>query len=359
MIDSERFKLLYGPNLPPKFRIGDTLPCERRGREVRVCRITDALIQWPASRGGPLASPILCGDLICAVQRESAMAVAHHWGVLPNTVGRWRKALGVEPMTHGSRRLRIEYAVETLTPDVRAAAKEAMHSPEVRAKLSAAQTGRPLQPKTIAALLEAARRPKSEEWKRKLSERTREMWQHPEEHGLPSRRQWTDKELSLLGTDSDTAIAAALGLSKNVVEHKRRSLEITRTRDTWSEQELAQLGTISDAELARKLRKSKSGVQRKREELKIPPFLARWTAEEIALLGTASDSEVARKLGRDPAGVLSKRLLMRIPPSTPRWTKAEIALLGTDSDRAIAQALGRTDVAVSVRRKKLRIPAYC
>ena len=55
MIDAERFKLLYGPYLPPKCRIGDKLPCEYRGREVKVKRITDAPIQVKKS---PCPAPI-------------------------------------------------------------------------------------------------------------------------------------------------------------------------------------------------------------------------------------------------------------------------------------------------------------
>jgi hypothetical protein len=44
-------------------------------------------------------SPILCGDLVRAVQQESALAVAYHWGVCHNVVTRWRAALQVEPIT--------------------------------------------------------------------------------------------------------------------------------------------------------------------------------------------------------------------------------------------------------------------
>jgi hypothetical protein len=39
-----------------------------------VRHITDAPIQWLATRGGPLASPILCGDLIRAFRVESEIA---------------------------------------------------------------------------------------------------------------------------------------------------------------------------------------------------------------------------------------------------------------------------------------------
>jgi len=61
------------------------------------------------------------------------MAVAHHWGVRAALIWKWRRALGVPATTHGSRRLRIEYAAETLTPQARAKGKEAMHSSEAAA----------------------------------------------------------------------------------------------------------------------------------------------------------------------------------------------------------------------------------
>lgn len=50
MIDSERFKLLYGPYVPPQCRLGDKLRCEYRGREVTVKGMIDAPIQWPYAR---------------------------------------------------------------------------------------------------------------------------------------------------------------------------------------------------------------------------------------------------------------------------------------------------------------------
>ncbi len=199
MIDSERFKLLYGPYIPPKCRVGDKLPCEYRGREVMVRGMSDGLIQWPSTRRRGAHSLVLCGELIRAVERESEIAVAHHWGVRQEMVWKWRRALKVPAMTLGSRRLRVEYASETLTPEVRSKARDAMHSPDVRAKLSAVRTGRPVHPSTAAALLEAARRPKSAEWKNGLAERSRTMWQNREAHGLPSQRQWRDEEISLIG----------------------------------------------------------------------------------------------------------------------------------------------------------------
>ena len=133
MIDSERFKLLYGPYKVPKCAIGDKLRCEYRGREVKVKGMTDAPISWPSTRRAGNLSPILCGDLVRAVRTESEQAVAHHWGVGYPTVWKWRRALGVGASTNGTRRLRMEYAAEKLTPEVRAKARAAMSTPEARA----------------------------------------------------------------------------------------------------------------------------------------------------------------------------------------------------------------------------------
>jgi hypothetical protein len=69
-------------------------------------------IMWPCglkegrSPGRPAL--ILCGDLMNAVRREAAIAVARHWSVSCQVVRRWRRALGVERITEGTRQLFIE-----------------------------------------------------------------------------------------------------------------------------------------------------------------------------------------------------------------------------------------------------------
>jgi hypothetical protein len=359
MDDSERYKLLYGPYAPPPCRVGDKLPCEYRGHEVVVRGLSDAPIPWPSTRRRGIHSPILCGDLVRAVERESAMAVAHHWGVQDKLVWLWRRALGVPAMTLGSRRLRIEYAAETLTPEVRAKARAAMHSAEVRAKLSAVRKGRQVHPNTRAALLEAAKRPKSAEWKRKRGERSRIMWDNREAYGLPPRHQWTDEENALLGTQPDHVIARLLGLTKNAVAEQRRPRGLLRVSRPWTDDEIALLGTASDARIARILKRGIASVARKRDQLGIRPARAvTWTAAEIALLGTASDPEIARRVGKNPCVVQGKRERLGIPPFLERWTEEELSWLGTDTDEAVAQALGRTKEAVKVRRKKAGIRAF-
>ncbi len=161
MNDSDRFRLLYGPYVPPKCRLGDKLACEYRGREVRFLCLTDAPIQWPSAVARGSMSPILCGDLIRAVRLESEIAVAHHWGVSRQTVFKWRRALGVPAMNEGSTRLYSAYVPEKLTSEARAMSKEAMKSPEVGAKIRAALAGRPLHPNTIAGRQQTIHSPPS------------------------------------------------------------------------------------------------------------------------------------------------------------------------------------------------------
>jgi hypothetical protein len=162
MLDSERYRLLYGPYKPPKCRLGEKLFCEYRDREVRVKRITDAPIQWPAARRSYRQAPIVCGDLVRAIRTESEIAVAYHWGVRYFTFWKWRQALDVPRMTNGSRRLVIEYAAEKLSPEVRAKGRAAMARPDVRAKLSASKKGKPQHPNTIVACRQLGKRPKAE-----------------------------------------------------------------------------------------------------------------------------------------------------------------------------------------------------
>src|SRR5207237_8682584 len=57
--------------------------------------------QGPRGSGGY----VLCGDLLRALEYESAAAICYHWGVCANTVLKWRRALGLEGLTPGAKRL--------------------------------------------------------------------------------------------------------------------------------------------------------------------------------------------------------------------------------------------------------------
>jgi hypothetical protein len=149
MTDTDRFRLLFGPYRLPRFRYGGTLRCELRG-DLVVTGLTDAPVPCPVGRrpgrGGRGRSLVVCGDLARAVRRESAQAVAFHWGATAQTVTVWRRALGVGPTTEGKSRLRSGYAGEPWAQEARARAQARAGDPARRAKIAAAKRGRPRPP---------------------------------------------------------------------------------------------------------------------------------------------------------------------------------------------------------------------
>jgi hypothetical protein len=92
--------------------------------------------------------------------------------------------------------------------------------------MSATRKGLPPHPSLRAAAIAAARRPKTESFKQKLSRRIRKEWRLGMRHGHPPGRQWTDAELARLGTGTDEAIARELGRSAAAVQKVRLRLGI-------------------------------------------------------------------------------------------------------------------------------------
>ena len=92
-------KLHFGPYNIPSFRYGRKVNCEVRG-EVTIVGLSDARIPWPLGRvhGNNNRGLIIYGALARAVRRESNLAVCYWWGVTPQTVSKWRKALGVSQL---------------------------------------------------------------------------------------------------------------------------------------------------------------------------------------------------------------------------------------------------------------------
>jgi hypothetical protein len=124
---------------------------------------------------------ILCGDLVRAVKREAAIAVAHHWSVSVNTVKRWRRALGVPRTNDGTHELTRKIAFsrdDDRLPRARVNSKLL----EALKKLSRSLKGRVQSPKTLAALLAAAKRPRTEAWKQKMSAYWRRRGHPPGTH---------------------------------------------------------------------------------------------------------------------------------------------------------------------------------
>jgi hypothetical protein len=190
MLDADRYKLRFGPYRPPRCRVGRWLRCALRGR-VKVTGISDAPIQWPQTKrddGAGRPYLIVCGRLVDAIRRESNQAVAHHWGVTPQTVTVWRKALGVPRANEGTSRLQAEWMPERLDDAARERQREACRNPERCAKIAAAKLGKP-RPPHVPELLRAAARARK---------RTPRPWQ-------PG---WD----ALLGTTYDANLARRLGM---------------------------------------------------------------------------------------------------------------------------------------------------
>ena len=85
-------------------------------------------------------------DLAIAVHRESAQAVAHHWGVSVHTVINWRRLLDVEPNNRGTLRLRREYAAEPAIKNGLRKAQAKAQDPERNRKIAEARKGQPRPP---------------------------------------------------------------------------------------------------------------------------------------------------------------------------------------------------------------------
>lgn len=170
MTDPDRYRLRFGPYRMPKCKIGKFLTCGVRG-EKKVVGISDAPISWPQAANNDVGRPylILCGDLVKAIRRESATAVAHWWGVTNETVSHWRRSLGVTPGTEGTKARLRELFVGRLTAEVvarrttataeaqrkRRGRKAPRHVIEAMRK---ANLGRKNSAESLARMSEAARR---------------------------------------------------------------------------------------------------------------------------------------------------------------------------------------------------------
>lgn len=152
--------LIFGPYAAPDVSSGWAEDASD-GR-IEIGGWTTAPIPWPRRKKTGRHSPILCGDLIRAVQTESSAAIQYHWGVSEATVWKWRQILGVPRVTAGTRQRLAE--MTGVPPEAAARGRKAAATPEARAKMAASKRGQPAHPETAKALKEAARRPKPRGW---------------------------------------------------------------------------------------------------------------------------------------------------------------------------------------------------
>jgi hypothetical protein len=188
---------------------------------VTLCGLTAGPIPWPVGRRGRTKAIVLCAGLSDAVRRESALAVAHHWGVTGQTVTAWRKALGVGAVTEGTSRLKRERALEPDIAAARARGQAKAGDPGRRAKIAAARRGKP-RPRHVIEAMRKGRtgKPQTEETRRKIGEAVRRLGIRPPKAGRP----WTPQEDKLARTLPAKEAARRTGRTVRVVRDRRRVL---------------------------------------------------------------------------------------------------------------------------------------
>lgn len=206
LADDDRYKLVGGPYYPPRTFRGSFMTCELRGK-VRIGGYSDAPIPWP--RIWHRRSLVICGDLLRALRTESVLAVSYYWGLSKAIVSQYRQQFGVPRMNPGTHRLIHEFVIP------------ASCTPEALAKQSAAREGRPSTEsvRDRERLRRIQRRPKSENWRRKMSERLRRRFDI-----IGPFRHWTEEELAMIGTMPDREVARRIGRSLSAVRAKKFTL---------------------------------------------------------------------------------------------------------------------------------------
>ena len=146
--------------------------------------------------------------------------MAHWWGIKPQTVWAWRKALGVGATTKGTSRLRSAYTEEPWAVEARAVMHATAGDPERREKIVAARRGKP-RPRHV---MEPARRPARVAPQRgnpaadERAHKGRGTW--PPAAGRP----WTPEEDGLVLALSLKDAADRIGRTVASVKSRRRTL---------------------------------------------------------------------------------------------------------------------------------------
>lgn len=153
--------LLAGPYRPPGCKVGDWINDEVLGL-VEVAGWTEAPLSWPRRKHRGLPVLVLTEELVRAIRTESSMAVSYWWGVSKDKVRMWRRELGVDRTTPGTRQL-LQDRYDP-TPEQLARWRAGGNAPETHAKAAASRRGKPAAEATRAALRRGAKKPKSSEW---------------------------------------------------------------------------------------------------------------------------------------------------------------------------------------------------
>jgi hypothetical protein len=229
MRDADRYKLL-GTYRTPRVRVGPVLTCEARDGDVVVTGYSDARIPWPLGRvrgGRGQGGLVVYGALAEAVRRDSNQAVAHWFGVKPNTLSLWRKALEVRRTNEGTGRLRRAYGAEDWFAGVRAKGQSARWTDDRRAEMSAKLKGRTYGPEALANIRAGHQRKTYTKHTPEAKTKMRAAAAARLARGqVPNGRAWTPGEDDLVRTLPAPAAAGQTGRPITHVYKRRRKLKV-------------------------------------------------------------------------------------------------------------------------------------
>lgn len=169
--DDESRVLRFGPYHSPRVKVGETIQCEMRGLVVVHDWSDRGAIMWPRCKSGKKSALILCGDLVNALQHESALAVAAYWSVSLTRITVWKRCINAPARTDGT---------------------AALLSSKARKQM----TGKPALPQTKSALLQAAKRPRTREWALQASKWMLSSPNHGPAVAKSNRRRYVSGELA-------------------------------------------------------------------------------------------------------------------------------------------------------------------
>jgi hypothetical protein len=216
---------LLGTYRTPRFKYGQKVLCEVRG-EVTIVGTSAGKIPWPlarAGRGHPTF--VVYRGLARAVRRETNAAVCHWWGITPQTVTKWRKALAVPQANEGTLRYKRAAGKSPERRHVPAAMHKTLQDPGRAAKIAAAKRGKPRPPETAAKLRVAFKgRRHTPETLAKMSAKRKCV--RPPAAGVP----WSEAENALLRTLPAREVARQTGRTLSAVYSQRAALKLSDAR---------------------------------------------------------------------------------------------------------------------------------
>jgi len=222
---SDRFQLL-DKYKTPRFRFGQSVMDEVRG-VVTTVMLSGAPIPWPVGKRGRQVALVHYGDLVRAVFMESNQAVAYWWGVTPQTVTKWRKALGAKRSNPGSHRLWHNNALSEPVAAGREKANMRSRNGKLdagrRAAIAAAKRGVPRPRHVVDGMRKRMLGVKlSAETRRKISRTHRTRGTRPPKAGGP----WSAKEDAHLKRFPAAEVVKRTGRTLTAVYMRRIALRL-------------------------------------------------------------------------------------------------------------------------------------